>query len=196
MVLKQMCASVCVWELYNDREAFRTKSESQLRGAHLQLASRKGENHWNDSWNLGPKNQSKYKDLCNWTKRSEVIISHSHTFIPSFDVLSLKTFFVEASAPSDGVQATCPRVLYLEGILSKEWKDWRHQSSRVFSEWPISDHMYSPRLAILAGPWGPMIDFTWSCDPDLAAHMIVNFLQNYMTEAGERQPKESNGEIV
>ena len=41
-----------------------------------------------------------------------------------------------------------------------------------------------------------MIDFTWSCDPDLAAHMIVNFLQNYMTEAGERQPKESNGEIV
>ena len=49
--------------------------------------------------------------------------------------------------------------------------------------------MYSPRLDILAGPWGPMIDFTWSCDPDLAAHMIVNFLQNYMTEAGERQPQ-------
>ena len=31
-------------------------------------------------------------------------------------------------------------------------------------------------------------------DPE--AHMIVNPLQNYMTEAGERQPKESNGEIV
>ena len=25
--------------------------------------------------------------------------------------------------------------------------------------------------------------------PDPAAHMIVNFLQNYMTEAGERQPQ-------
>ena len=26
-------------------------------------------------------------------------------------------------------------------------------------------------------------------DPDPAAHMIVNFLQNFMTEAGERQPQ-------
>ena len=43
--------------------------------------------------------------------------------------------------------------------------------------------------AILAGPWGPMIEFTWSCGPDPEAHMIVNFLQNYMTEAGERQPQ-------
>ena len=25
--------------------------------------------------------------------------------------------------------------------------------------------------------------------PDPAAHMTVNFLQNYMTEAGERQPQ-------
>ena len=25
--------------------------------------------------------------------------------------------------------------------------------------------------------------------PDPATHMIVNFLQNYMTEAGERQPQ-------
>ena len=45
MVLKQMGTSVCVWEVYNDAEGSRTKSESQLRGAHLQLASRKGETH-------------------------------------------------------------------------------------------------------------------------------------------------------
>ena len=45
MVLKQPGASVCVWEVYNDREGFRTKSESQLRGAHVQVASRKGEIH-------------------------------------------------------------------------------------------------------------------------------------------------------
>ena len=43
MVLKQRGASVSVWEGYNDWEGSRTKSESQLRGAHLQLASRKGE---------------------------------------------------------------------------------------------------------------------------------------------------------
>ena len=42
---------------------------------------------------------------------------------------------------------------------------------------------------MLTGPWGPIIGFTWSCVPDPAAHMIVNFLQNYMTEAGERQPQ-------
>ena len=44
------------------------KSESQLRGAHLQLASRKGETHWNDSGNPGHKTQSKYKDLSDWTQ--------------------------------------------------------------------------------------------------------------------------------
>ena len=45
MVLKQRGASVSVWEGYNDWEGSRTKSESQLRGAHLHLASRKGETH-------------------------------------------------------------------------------------------------------------------------------------------------------
>ena len=103
-----------------------------------------------------------------------------------FDGLSLTTFFLKASTHSEGVQDTCTRVLYPEGISNKERKDWRHQSSRVFSEWPTSDHMYSPRSAIQARPWGPMIGFTWSCGPDLAAHMIVNFLQNYVTEARER----------
>ena len=86
MVLKQMCASVCVWELYNDREAFRTKSESQLRGAHLQLASRKGETLWNDSANPEHKTQSKYKDLSDRTKEirsHQFSISHPHSFIPS-----------------------------------------------------------------------------------------------------------------
>ena len=45
MVLKQMGASVSVWEVYNVREGSRTKSESQLRGAHFRLASRKWETH-------------------------------------------------------------------------------------------------------------------------------------------------------
>ena len=45
MVLKQTGVFVCVWEMYNDWEGSRTKSESQLRGAHLQLASKKGETH-------------------------------------------------------------------------------------------------------------------------------------------------------
>ena len=62
-----------------------------------------------------------------------------------FDGLILTTFFLKASTPSEGVQATCPRVLYPEGISNKERKYWRHQSSRVFSEWPTSYHVYSPR---------------------------------------------------
>ena len=45
MVLKQTGATVCVWDGYNDQEGSRTKSESQLREAHLQLALRKGETH-------------------------------------------------------------------------------------------------------------------------------------------------------
>ena len=68
MVLKQMGVSVWVWEVYNDWEGSRKKSESQFRGAHLQLASRKGEIHWNDSGNPGLKTKNKYKDLSDWTQ--------------------------------------------------------------------------------------------------------------------------------
>ena len=69
----------------NDWEGSRTKSESQLRGAHLHLASRKGETHWNDSWNPGHKNQSKLKGLCDWTQEirsHQFSLSHPHSFIP------------------------------------------------------------------------------------------------------------------
>ena len=45
MVLKQIGVSVCVWQVYNDQEGSRTKSESKLRGALLQLALRKWETH-------------------------------------------------------------------------------------------------------------------------------------------------------
>ena len=86
MVLKQTGAFVCVWEVYNDWEGSRTKSESQLRGAHLHLASRKGKTHWSDSGNPGHKTQSKYKDLSDWTQEiwsHQVSIPHPHAFIPS-----------------------------------------------------------------------------------------------------------------
>ena len=59
-------------------------------------------------------------------KKSEVIILY---FTPSlfhslfFDGLSLTTFFLKASTPSEGVQATCPRVIYPEGMSNKERKD-------------------------------------------------------------------------
>ena len=42
MVLKQMDASVCIWEVHNDRGESRTNSESQVREAQLQMAFRKG----------------------------------------------------------------------------------------------------------------------------------------------------------
>ena len=50
-------------------ERSRTKSESKLRGALIQLASRNRETHWNDSGKLGRKKQSKYKDLSDWTQK-------------------------------------------------------------------------------------------------------------------------------
>ena len=58
-------------------EGSRTKSESKLREALLQLASRKRETHWNDSGNPGHKNQSKYKDL---SDRTQEIRSHQFSF--------------------------------------------------------------------------------------------------------------------
>ena len=63
MVLKQMLPL-----LVSGCEGSRTKSESKLRGALLQLASRNREIHGNDSGNPGYKNQSKYKDLSDWTQ--------------------------------------------------------------------------------------------------------------------------------
>ena len=85
-MLKQTGATLCVWEVYNDRDRSRTKSESQLRGAHHPLASRKGETHWNDSGNSGHKTQSKCKYLSDWTQEirsHQFSISHPHSFIPS-----------------------------------------------------------------------------------------------------------------
>ena len=124
MGVKKSGASVSVWEMYNDWEGSRTKSESQLRGAHVQVASRKGEIHWNDSGNPGHKTQSKYKDLCDWTqeiRNHQFSISHTPSF-PSlfFDGLSLTTFFLKASTPNEEVQDTCPKVLYPDGISNKE----------------------------------------------------------------------------
>ena len=72
--------------MYNDQKGSRTKSESQLRGPHLHLASRKGEIHWNDSGNPGHKTQSKYKHLSDWTQEIRIqqfSILHPHSFIPS-----------------------------------------------------------------------------------------------------------------
>ena len=127
MVLKQTGASVCVWEVYNDQEGSRTKSESQLRGAHLHLASRKGETHGNDFGNTGHKTQSKYKDLNDWAQKNQKssVLYFTHSLFHSlfFDSLSLTTFFIKASTSSEGVQTTCPRVIYPEAISNKERKD-------------------------------------------------------------------------
>ena len=43
MVLKQIGASFGVWEVHNNQGGSRTKSEPQVRGAQLQLVSRKAE---------------------------------------------------------------------------------------------------------------------------------------------------------
>ena len=189
-MLKQIGASFCVWEVYSDREGSRTKSKSQLRGAHLQLASKKGDSlKWFWESRTQDSEQIQRSQWLDPRNQNSSILYFTPSLFHSlfFDGLTLTTLFLKATTPSEGVQATCPRVLYPEGISNKERKDWRHQSSRVFPEWYTSDLMCSPNSAILAGPWGPMIEFTWSCGPDPEAHMIVNFLQNYILEVGERQ---------
>ena len=56
MVLKQMDASVCIWEVHNDRGESRTNSESQVREAQLQMAFRKGRPYWKNSGDPGHRN--------------------------------------------------------------------------------------------------------------------------------------------
>ena len=80
MVLKQMLPL-----LVSGCEGSRTKSESKLRGALLQLASRKRETYLNDSGNPGHKNQSKYKDLSEWTQETR---SHQFTLTLALSVWS------------------------------------------------------------------------------------------------------------
>ena len=107
MVLKQMGASVWVWEVHNVWEGSGTNSETQVRGAQLQLASKKGETIWKDSGVLGHRNQSRSKDLSAWTQEirsHQFSLPHPWSF-PShfFDGLNLTTFFLTASTPSEGV---------------------------------------------------------------------------------------------
>ena len=105
-------------------EASRTKSESKLRGALLQLASKKTETHCNDSGNPGHKNQSKYKDLSNWTQEirsHQFSLSHPRSFSSLFFYgLSLRTFSLKASTPSEGVKLPVLGFYMLKASPSKE----------------------------------------------------------------------------
>ena len=89
MVLKQMGASVWVWEVHNVWEGSGTNSETQVRGAQLQLASKKGETIWKDSGVLGHRNQSRSKDLSAWTQE---IRSHQFSFSSSLFSLDCKEY--------------------------------------------------------------------------------------------------------
>ena len=62
-----MGASLWVWEMHHNRAGSRIKSQPQVRGAQLQLASRKGETYWKDIEGLGHRNQ-RSKDLRDWTQ--------------------------------------------------------------------------------------------------------------------------------
>ena len=89
MVLKQMGASVWVWEVHNVWEGSGTNSETQVREAQLQLASKKGETIWKDSGVLGHRNQSRSKDLSAWTQE---IRSHQFSFSSSLFSLDCKEY--------------------------------------------------------------------------------------------------------
>ena len=173
-------------------EGSRTKSESKLKGSQLQLASKKWEPHWNDSGNPHTRIRANKKISVTKPKKLEAISSlflALTLFLPSslgvlaWQLSSLRLLHLvrESKLPVLG--------FYIPKASPSKERSSRYQSSMMFSEWPTSDHLYSPRSAILAGPWGPMTGFTLAIGPDPAAHMILSFLQNCMTEGGERQPQ-------
>ena len=52
-------------------------------------------------------------------------------------------------------------------------------------------HLRSPEQHQISHPGRTLGSYDWLymvIGPDPATHMILSFLQNYMTEAGERQP--------
>ena len=59
MVLKQMGASFWIWQVRHNQGGSRTKFEPQVRGAQLQLVSRKGETFQKDTGNHVHRNQSR-----------------------------------------------------------------------------------------------------------------------------------------
>ena len=87
MVLKQMGASVCVWEVYNDLGGFKTKSESKLRVALLQLASRKGKFIEMILGIQDTRLRANTKISVTGPKKSEGISSLFHTLTVSFPLL-------------------------------------------------------------------------------------------------------------
>ena len=84
-----MAASLWVEEVHHNWEGSRLKPEAQVRGAQLQLASKKGETIWKDSGVLGHRNQSRSKDLSAWTQE---IRSHQFSFSSSLFFLDCKEY--------------------------------------------------------------------------------------------------------
>ena len=78
MVLIRMGASLWVWDMHHNPAGSKIKPQPQVRGAQLQLASRKGETYWKDIEGLGCRNQ-RSKDLRHWTQE---IRSHQLTLSP------------------------------------------------------------------------------------------------------------------
>ena len=179
-------------------EGSRTKSESKLRGAHFQLTSRKRETHWNDSGNPGHKTQSKYKDLSDWTQEirsQQFSISHPHCFIPSslmvlawqFSSLRLVHLLRESKLPTLGFY-----ILKASPIRKENIEDIRVQGCSLNDTPQISCAVLT---AILAGPWGPMIGFTWSLELT-QQHTWLSISSRTWLKLGRGSHKDSDWGIV
>ena len=60
-------------------------------------------------------------------------------------------------------------------------------------------HLSSHVQPLISHPGRAMWSYDWLyliIGPDLAAHLIVNFLQNYMTKLGRGSPKDSDWGMV
>ena len=127
-----------------------------------------------------------------WPKKSEVISSLFLTLglslptslmVLAWQLSSLRLLYLvrESKLPVLGfyiLKVSSSKERSLEPLEIKGVPWMTHLSSHVQSE---NSH---PGRAMWSYDWLYMVT-----EPDKAAHMIVNFLQNYMSEAGERQPQ-------
>ena len=63
----------------------------------------------------------------------------------------------------------------------------------MFSEWPTLDHMYSHRSALLAGRWGCMTGFEWSCGLTNSTHDCQFPPELHDRSWGEAAPRIATG---
>ena len=118
-----MGASLWVAEVDGIWAGPRIKSELLVRGAQLQLTSRKGEAYWKDTGDPGSGTQDpeQIQRSQGQDPRNQKPSAHSLTSsLFLFDSLSLTAFFPQASTPTEGLCSLPQGFISLKHLVSME----------------------------------------------------------------------------